>query len=176
MRLFVGIALNDEARDALRIATERMRKEVSGRYVPPRLYHITLAFLGELDAGRLDDVRAAMDDAALGFLTTAVALSKLGYFGKIENAILYCGVSGAQVLDRMAGALKRALTAHELTYDEKPFRAHITLARRVFATEALLDTPVDPVSFHVDGFMLFHSCRVDGELRYLPIHTSAFPR
>lgn len=174
MRLFIGISIGDEAREALFSAAARMRKIADGRYVERDMYHITLAFLGELEIGRMGEIRAAMDEAAGRAGKVTLTLGRAGYFGRGESAILYGGVAGAEELRPVADGLRRALAARNLPFDPKPFRAHITLARRVNATEELLGVPVTPVTFQADALTLFHSCRVNGALRYLPIYVVRF--
>ena len=174
MRLFIGVSIGHEARQALISAANRMRKIADGRYVEPDMYHITLAFLGELEPGRTADVRSAMAEVAGCARRVPLALNRAGAFGRGESGILYGGVTGADALRTVADALRRALTARNLPFDPKPFKAHITLARRVKVTEALLGVPIAPVTFPADALTLFHSCRVGGALRYLPIHVAPF--
>jgi 2'-5' RNA ligase len=174
MRLFIGISIGDEAREALWTATARMRKISDGRYAERDMYHITLAFLGELEEGRVDKIKSAMDDVAACARRVSLALSGAGTFGRGESAILYAGVKGEDGLRPIADELRRALAARGLPFDPKPFKAHITLARRVNATEELLGVPIEPIAFPVDALTLFHSCRVNGALRYLPIYAARF--
>lgn len=174
MRLFIGIPIGTDARAALAQAAAEMRAIEDGRYVAKEMYHVTLAFLGELEVGRMDAVRAAMDEAAGCARSVPLTLAGAGSFGKGESAILYAGVRGADGLCPVADELRAALAARGLPFDPKPFKAHITLARRVNATGALLASKIAPVAFCADGLTLFHSCRVDGALRYLPIYESHF--
>ncbi len=174
MRLFIGIPIGRAARAALARAAAEMRGIADGRYVAQDMYHVTLAFLGELDGGRMDAVRAAMDEAAGCARPVPLTLAGTGSFGKAHSAILYAGVQGADGLYPVADELRAALAARGLPFDPKPFKAHITLARRVNATETLLSSRIEPVAFCADGLTLFHSCRVNGALRYLPIYESHF--
>lgn len=176
MRLFIGIPIGDAARAALLRATGRMRQTADGRYVDGDLYHITLAFLGELDEGRLREIQSAMAAAAADVQPVMLTLSRAGYFGRPDNAILYADVHGAQSLHPIADKLRRMLDAYRLPYDRKPFKAHITLARRVRASKELLGVAVEPIPFAAGRFTLFHSCRVAGRLCYLPIYEAPFER
>ncbi len=174
MRLFIGILIGDEARAALARAAAQMRRIAAGRYVRDDMYHVTLAFLGELEVGRIDDIKAAMDEASGHARAVSLALSSADTFGRGESAILYAGVRGAEGLRDASDDLRRALAVRQLPFDPKPFKAHITLARRVNATRELLSVQIEPVRFPAKGLTLFHSCRVNGILRYLPIYTSRF--
>jgi 2'-5' RNA ligase len=176
MRLFIGISIGEQARTVLARAAAEMRKIADGRYVTRDMYHITLAFLGELEAGQTGAVQAAMDEAACRARPVPLALADAGTFGKAGSEILYAGVRGADGLRPLADRLRGTLTTRGLPFDPKPFQAHITLARRVNATRELLASKIEPVAFYADGLTLFHSCRVDGVLRYLPIYESHFEK
>ena len=174
MRLFIAVALDDPARETLARAARAMRRIADGRYVPKEMYHVTLAFLGEIEPGRLIGVQRAMDAAARRAAPVPLALSRPGTFGRGESAILYCGVSGAEGLVPVAERLRGELAARDLPFDPKPFKAHITLARRVNAVPEVLETQVPRAEFPAEGLTLFHSTRVEGVLSYLPIYFSKF--
>lgn len=174
MRLFIGISLDAAALRALKEGTSKMRRIADGKYVDPAMYHITLAFLGEINETRIADVKAAMDQAAKTARRTMLALAGAGSFGRADHAILYAGVRGAENLHTAADTLRHALTARDLPFDPKPFKAHITLARRVCTSKELLDVAIEPVGFEANGLTLYHSHRINGVLKYLPIYVSPF--
>lgn len=169
MRLFIGISIGDQARAALTQAAARMERMAAGRYVDEDMYHITLAFLGELEKAQLEPLKSAMDEVAERAAPIRLSLCGADFFGRRESAVLYAGVDGGKALCPIANDLRRALGLRNLPFDPKPFRAHITLARRVHVADDLLAIPIPPAPFTAEGLTLFHSCRVNGALRYLPI-------
>lgn len=173
MRLFIGISIGDAARDALACYAAALATKSRGVFARRDMYHITLAFLGETPPSALPGLRAALNAVAANRADFELALDKPGYFGGAQRAILYCGVSASPALHNCAADLRRALTAAGYSYDEKPFKAHITLARKV-DVGALALGQMPGARFPARGLTLYHSDRVDGALTYTPIHFAAF--
>lgn len=176
MRLFIAIELPEEMRAALhRTAMEIKRRAKRASVAGEENYHLTLAFLGEVPANRLREVRAAMDTVALG--PFMVEPGKLGVFGSRGEALYWvgvreCGNPGA--LGRIHEVLVKALSARGFYVDQKPFKPHITLARRVQA-EAPLDREALAAglsNFHADvtQICLMKSERTSGGMMYTKLY------
>lgn len=176
MRLFIGIGLSQAARREVERIMSIISDMAPGRYVRGDMLHITLAFPGETSESELDSVRAAMEDAAPGISPFELKLSAPGYFGKADNAILYCGTAPSEDLENAAGAVREQLRLRNIAFDPKPFRAHITLARHVRTNPEALRLPVKPVAFAASEFTLFYSHRVNGVLTYTPVYSVGFSR
>ena len=88
--------------------------------------HITLAFLGQVDAARLDDiVAAARSVQARRFM---LRMDQPGYWK--HNRIAWLGASQVPAeLEAMVAELRSALEAGRIAFDPKPFVAHVTLLR-----------------------------------------------
>ena len=63
MRLFVAAVLPDAVLDALAETSALLRGSVRGRFVAPDSFHVTLAFLGDTPAERVDDAAGAIEMA-----------------------------------------------------------------------------------------------------------------
>ena len=105
------------------------------RVVPPDRWHLTLAFLGDVDDLRAGDAAAAMGAAASAWRDAGGQVPQLGVagggrFGRGRFTVLWAGVDGEVLfLDGLATRLRQALRRARLPVDRKPFRAHLTLAR-----------------------------------------------
>jgi len=168
MRLFIGLRLQDEARNALWNAASGLG--IAGQFVPKMNYHVTMAFLGERDERQAPQIKRLAAAAAEGHPPMTLTVDGLGFFGRCENALLYAKLAPCAPLPSLAESLRRVLSEAGETFDQKPFVAHITLARKANLTHADLHAPLPPVSFRVEQLTLYHSTRVQGELRYLPIY------
>lgn len=161
MRLFIGVAPDKAARDALAETARLLRQQTAGHYLHASMYHLTLAFLGEVEADGLPAIYAAMEAAARATEPFAVALGHIGAFG----AALWRGTLRDERLSGLADALRAALGAAGIAYDPKPFRPHITLARDA---KWQGDTPaaLPDAMLAVRRLTLFQSVREGGRLRY----------
>ena len=100
------------------------------RWVPAAQWHLTLAFLGEVAEGRLDDLSARLARAAARHPPLPARIEGAGTFGPRTRArVLWAGVDGDKALTRLAESVGAA--ARRVGVDLRParFRAHLTLAR-----------------------------------------------
>lgn len=125
-RLFVGTPLvPDLDTDAVLEALEGL-----GRVKPvdPEQYHVTLAFIGDVDDAEVKAAREAVRAGATGPAHTGT-VKTLGAFPKPSDArVVWAGIDGAH-LDALAGSVRSELATRDLPYDERAFHAHLTLAR-----------------------------------------------
>jgi 2'-5' RNA ligase len=105
------------------------------RWTPREQWHVTLQFLGRVaDVGPLTD---ALRDAVAEVAPFPVRLGGGGAFTRVRaGTVLWLGVdSGGESLGALAGAVTRATAPLGFTLDERPFRAHLTLARAARPTD-----------------------------------------
>ncbi len=128
MRLFVAVFPPEEVVADLR----RRLAPAAGRTVrltPAERWHVTLAFLGDVEPERRPDVERALDDVTPPG-PVRLRISGGGAFGgRRRSAVLWAGLDGdlARLADLHA-ALRRALVAGGLPHDERPFTPHLTVA------------------------------------------------
>jgi 2'-5' RNA ligase len=102
------------------------------RWVDPGLLHLTLAFLGEQPAARLDVLQRVGRAAASHSRPALLRLGEAGSFGaKRGPRVLWVGLTGdLGALEALHGKLANGLREAGFTLEDRPFRPHITLARR----------------------------------------------
>jgi 2'-5' RNA ligase len=134
MRLFVATYPPAAACDDLERQLARLNVAIAaGRGVNARLarretWHVTLAFLGEIDDERLPDVDAAVGRAVTGRPAPELRLASGGRFGRGRFTLLWVGVEG-EGLGELARQVRRELKRGRLPHDDKPFKPHLTVAR-----------------------------------------------
>jgi 2'-5' RNA ligase len=99
------------------------------RATHPLDLHLTLRFLGPLSPEAISRVEAAAESVA-GLPPAPLCIDRLGHFGRA--GVLWAGpsVPSAALLELVA-RLEESLGAAGLPAETRPFRAHITLARKV---------------------------------------------
>ena len=170
-RLFIAAELPQEMAVELERTARRLKQAVRARYSRTENYHITLAFLGETDLALVPKIAAALEGMPKNG-AIPVSLGRLGHFGRENDAVLWCGLKGGQRLAALAGEVRAALEAEGIPFDRKPFRAHITLARRADIADAALDgfAPRETRG-SISKVTLFLSEREKGVLVYRPLFT-----
>lgn len=132
MRLFVALDLPDDlAQEVERHATEARRELPRARWVRPEDLHLTLAFLGERDAGDLPVLDEHLAPAFAGVAPFELRLGHGGTFPPRRPArVAWIGVDHDDELPQLArrvhGALQRAVGFEP---DRRGFSAHLTIAR-----------------------------------------------
>jgi 2'-5' RNA ligase len=132
------------------------------RWVPLEQIHLTLAFLGEVDDDTLKLLTMALSEIqAPGF---GLRFDGTGCFpDRRRPRVLWVGLEPEPLLSNLASLVRRAVLACGIPQEERPFSAHITLARLRFPASreaaSFLDRPgsieIPPVS--VREFILFQS-------------------
>ena len=169
MRLFFALQLNEEARESADTMAYTAKASLSGKYTRKDDYHVTIAYVGEIDPSRLEELKEIGAQCAKTAPAAEITLSGSGLFKK---NILYCGIKGGEIYKDLSETLKDRLDEARFPFDPKPYRAHVTIAHEIHPDEFPLPEP-DEVTFPVKALTLFESTRVKNVLRYLPV--AVFP-
>ncbi len=156
-RLFFALWATAEERRALSAAAAAAVGTSGGRAVPQANLHVTLAFLGQVPAARTTELAALAHrvgtNGALAGTPLLLQFERLAYWHapQILVALSTAGAAAAA----LAAALQREASAAGFLPDLKPFRAHVTVARKV--THAAASTPLPSVSWKCAEFVLVES-------------------
>lgn len=168
MRIFVAMELPEELLEALSETSAMLRDGVHGRYVAPDRFHVTLAFLGEVEGARLPALVEALDEACQGHGPFPIRLGELGSFGRRRSAVLWQAVDGGEALLSLAADVRAALRHAGFDFDEKPLVPHVTLMRSADLTGGILPSPAFAVGA-ADTVTLFSSDLSGAHPAYTPL-------
>jgi len=180
LRLFTGIALPDRVTGELRgRLPDWQRRLAFGKWTHPDDWHVTLHFLGEMPADRVDDVQKALDRAASVIPPFELQLADLGTFGAPRSpSILWIGLPNPpEPLFALHAELGRTLLDHVgFKAEQRPYRPHLTIARKYRGeaawSPAMLEQAFMPeLSFSVTDICLFVS-RLGRSPMYEIVHRS----
>lgn len=168
IRLFAAVAVPFDIAEVL---ARRQRGLPGARWRPPEALHITLAFYGEMEEPRADDLAAELTRARVN--PFELRLSGVGAFedGHRSRA-LWAGVAAPESLFILAGRCRAAGQRAKIPMEAREYRPHVTLAylrgaepARVGAWMAghnLMESP----PFRVDRFGLYSSVLTDDGSHY----------
>ena len=153
-RLFFALWPDERTRAAI-VERARALDDLGGRPVPVHNLHLTLLFLGDVPGDRFDGLAAG----ASGIRTGAFDL-RLDRFGSFRAArVAWIGgdpaPAGAVLVDRLGAVAESA----GLTVDDRPWRPHVTLRRRIEGGGRALSlkAPPAPVDWPIRAFSLIES-------------------
>ncbi len=151
-RVFFALWPDAPARAIIAGLAREVALESGGRPTALNHTHLTLAFVGEQPAIRVDSLRRLAGVVrARGFM---LALDEIGGFRR--TGIAWLGSSTAQPeLAALHDDLTRALQSRGFPVDERPYAPHLTLARR--STTVIDRRLSQPIRWRVNSFTLMAS-------------------
>jgi len=161
-RLFFALWPDEAMQGALAEASREAIRRSEGQPVPVQNYHFTLAFLGSVAESRIEVVQAVAARVAADFrgerqasgAYVRIGLDRIEYWKKQEILCATASTASPAAV-ALSDALKQALTAEGFAPDLKPFRAHVTLARKVGRATAHQTVP--PIWWDFPAFHLIES-------------------
>ena len=171
VRSFIAIELPDAVKRSLRELQAQLKSGSSApaKWVDPNNIHLTLKFLGNVAADRLDEIASAMAEAVQGTSSLSLEVKELGVFPNPRRVqIVWVGLSGeVERLSRLQQSIESNLKKLGFPPENRRFTPHLTLARlRDRATpqererlgQLIAETEPDAApSFSVDSLKLMKS-------------------
>lgn len=148
-RVFFALWPDDATRTSLVRATRDAVRSSGGRPIAKERLHVTVAFLGDVDAGGLDLARGA---APIRVGELDLTLDVLGVWPQ-SRVLWLAGREVPDALNVLEQELWAALEDRGFHREERVYRPHVTLARRARAVEEA----VAPVHWHVTELVLVES-------------------
>lgn len=163
-RLFFALWPSDRQREQLRDIVNPAMSGLEGSRVDRRNWHVTLVFLGDFAEERIP-----------GLLTEVVAIERpevrlrfdrISFWQRPRVAVLQA-MTIPPALAQWVDSLETALLPFGFTPQERTYRPHITLSRKVRAfSEVRLARPIE---LQWSDFELVESRSVRGEIQYAPL-------
>ncbi len=125
-RLFLALWPTDEFRAQIEASTLAIRRASGGRLIPPRNYHVTLLFLGDVATESVGAVQEASARLA-GSPAFELRFDCIEAWGR-KLLCLTSSTPPAAATD-LAARLRSGLSSYIQRPEEREFRPHITLAR-----------------------------------------------
>jgi 2'-5' RNA ligase len=91
--------------------------------------HVTLKFIGDVPAEKLDPIRAALADARSG-APVEIRFRGVGFFpNERRPRVLWCGIEASANLAELAASVEGAVEPVGIAREGRAFQPHVTLAR-----------------------------------------------
>ena len=184
-RLFYAVELPDELKSRFAEHAARLREaapDVKASWERPEKIHITVKFVGEVEAGRADGLSEAAARVAAQAEPFDLTVGGTGAFHTQGNPrVLWVGVedeSGG--LARVQARLEDECSALGFPRETRPFHPHLTVARLRAPTGAKQlgtlhrATPFESQTFRVNELVLIRSELLPGGSKYTPVSRHRF--
>jgi 2'-5' RNA ligase len=166
LRLFIAADLPPDLLENLNesMAPLRARPEfASARWTVPANQHVTLKFLGWVDAQKLEGVATTLESVASSHEPSTIMIAGLGAFPSERRArVLWVGLDDpGGLLAALAADLEAALEPLGFGTEKRAFTPHLTLARfkppASIAGVLSVEPRVGEPRFDVDHLALYRS-------------------
>lgn len=125
LRLFAALSLPDDLRSELALLQDG---GVPGaNWVEPEMFHITLAFYGEVDGAVAHDIDVEL--SAIRHPALPLALGGADIFGGKKPHAMFAKVTPNDSLDLLAAKCVTAGRRAGVTHSDGKYKPHVTLAR-----------------------------------------------
>jgi len=134
VRTFIAIELNESIKAALTDLQEQLKAEApkgSVRWVGPEGIHLTLKFLGDVPADRIEEIERALARACARFPAFSFSIGGLGCFPDSRRPrVIWVGVQEESgTLTRLQKAIEDGMEKLGFPPEGREFQAHLTLGR-----------------------------------------------
>lgn len=177
-RIFTAVPVTHEIKDRIADWCREHRDEILfQKWVYQEDYHITLQFLGDVPASKIETLTEALEQGISGFKPFELALGGIGTFGQQNHPrVLWTGIGGDKAaLGSLYQQVVMTLLPHGFQPEERPYNPHITLARKYKGDRAFESRLPQPVfgSFPVDQAVIYRT-RMGREPMYEVVGTIRF--
>lgn len=160
-RLFLALWPDATTRDALAALAQRAAGPAA---TPAANLHLTLVFFGTTPAAREAAYRSALVDLSAPALD--LTLDRLGWWAR-SRTLFAAPSQPPAALETLLATLLARLVPCGFTPENRPFRPHVTLARRK-AADAATDAVLPPLAWRTERIVLAESVPGPTGSRYLP--------
>ena len=167
IRSFIAIDFPEETRKALEDVQKELKQCGAGvRWVKPSSIHLTLKFLGNIQAAQVEDIALAVAQEIRNQPPITLRPAGLGAFpSRRKPRVIWIGMEGeVQRLTRIQARVENALEPLGFVREKRPFQPHLTIGRvkdrrRLQALiDAMVTLDMPPFnSFDADEIILYKS-------------------
>jgi len=131
MRTFIAITLPEEIKEKLKILQDKLKEaKADVSWVKPENIHITLKFLGEIDAQALEKISCVIKEVAKDKICFRARLSGLGAFPNTASPrVIWAGISEEDKFKEIAAVLEEKLSQIGIPKENRNFSCHATIGR-----------------------------------------------
>lgn len=179
--LFFALALPEDVKAAIGEKSRMLERQLPfKKWLHPEDYHITLAFLGNAEESMLTKAVKLAETALSGEQAFSLKLTHAGVFGPAASPrILWLGTEPSPLLTMLREKVYNASLEAGFSLDKKPFKSHITLARKYTGSDFTLDKLTGTADIYADPFMArtvtLYRTHMGQKPSYEPVHSISLP-
>lgn len=170
MRLFIAVNFDERTKDKIVSVQNKLKEHGKGIFSFRENLHLTLAFLGEVSRKQVESVKKAMEQVHVPKME--LTFDRTGCFKRRGSNTWWIGLRKNDALYKMQRELTAALRDAGFDIENRPYKPHLTIARKVMLHDKLnQDTLLgSQFSAEADTMSLMLSERINGKLTYSELY------
>ncbi len=133
IRAFLAIEPPEDILQEMSRLQDKLKREINGRisWTRPQGQHLTLKFFGDISTEDVKNICTAVQNRIVSESKLNLKIEKMGVFPDARRPrVIWCGVTGdTEKLSIIQKQLDSDFAAIGFPAEDRPFRAHLTLAR-----------------------------------------------
>ncbi|MEH7500659.1 RNA 2',3'-cyclic phosphodiesterase [Neobacillus drentensis] len=164
---FFAVRITEQTKLIMQEHIEKIKESIPfSRWVHYQDLHITLAFLGSAPPDKLAQAENNVKAALIDEKSFTLKIKNLGFFGSVESPrVFWADTEESNDLQTIRKKVFSACEKAGFQLETRPFRPHITLARKWSGVHPFRKEMLDlweefqpePLSFNVDEVVLFQT-------------------
>jgi RNA 2',3'-cyclic 3'-phosphodiesterase len=173
-RLFISVNCDNKVKNQFLSVQEIIRTQsVKGNFSLPENLHLTLVFIGETPADKIQLIASVIDQALRpGVAPFTLTFSTVGCYTHSKKELWWIGTDQDDTrlgnLITIRRRIADGLLSKGVNFDNRPFNPHITLGREIKHVSPII-IPKQEIIYPVNRISLMKSERVSGKLTYTEI-------
>ena len=163
-KLFYALWTSHRQREQLRDTINPELSPIEGQSVDRRNWHVTLVYIGDFPEERIPGLISAMDIIEPGEIR--LRFDSLTFWQRPKIACMHAKIIPPE-LEHLVKTMQQALIPFGIEPQERVYRPHITVSRKVRAFQDV--RLARPVELSWSGFELVESISFRGEVQYHPL-------
>ena len=186
MRLFIAVEISSEIQNLIDQFISDAKKfpqfQKGTKWGKSGNFHLTLKFMGEIEENKVETLKEALSRSVKGQEKFCLEFKGIGAFPNLDRPrVLWIGVEeNISQLMKLANLVEKETVESGFSKSDKPFSAHLTLARFSFPPQpSYLESlkPVQNISFgklYVDRISLIQSILQPAGAEHQPLDEFIF--
>ena len=174
IRAFFALSISEQAEIELLDYSASLKAQLARspvRWVQPENFHITLAFLGDIQQAELNRLESLTEQVAEAFFPVDLQLSRLAWLPSPDKPkALVIEPEEQPELMRLQSQFVRLIRDRGFSVDNRRYRPHLTLAR---CQKGMGAVPLDSISLNIetpmDEVVLYASQLTPAGAQYTPL-------
>lgn len=167
IRTFIAVEIPENVISSIRDIQQDLKAYgVDIRWIRPENIHLTLKFLGDVQAADIENISGVMSGTAEGVSSISLQAKGIGVFPGVKRPrILWVGLTGQlELLSRLQKSLDANLKGIGFPTEKRPFKGHLTIGRikteinsKIFVDALTAFRSFESETFVADRIVLFKS-------------------